>query len=191
MAEVLRSISRLLLRGVDLVYHWHHKSEPVGPMLLVNASIHDGPDKRFEDGTLIRHGDAIGAIHFDNRVTAGMAGRSSRAAALEFKRLLVESLAALARKSVDDPDYSGFTAYCGITWIPPHGAKLGFETEVLPDGGRKRYLMKFFRVLLWVVAPSKETRKSARLEPIAFWMTRKRLLELYLEQESPQAGAGM
>lgn len=180
MTGLLRGLFRRILRLVDIVYHWRHKSEPVGPMLLVNAAVHDGPDKRFADGTLVRQGDVIGAIHFDNRVTAKLVSRSSRAAALQFMGLLKESLAALARKSVDEPEYARYTAYCGITWLPPHGAKMGFETEPLPDSGRKRYLMRFFRVLVWIVAPAPDTRTPAQLEPIAYWMTRKSLLSLHL-----------
>jgi len=81
---------------------------------------------------------------------------------------------------VEDPDYARYPVYCGITWLAPHGEKLGFETEPLPEGDRKKFLMRFFRVLVWIVAPAAETRESAKLEPIAFWMTRARLQELYL-----------
>lgn len=188
MTGLLRALSRPLLRVVDIVYHWRHKSEPVGPMLLVNAAIHDGPDKQFADGTLVKHGDVICAFHFDNRVTANLTSRSSRAAALEFKRLLVESFTALARKSIEEPGYAQYAAYCGITWMPPHGAKLGFETEPLPEGDRKRFLMRFFRILVWIVAPAKDTRGSARFEPTAFWMTRKTLHSLYLDDADEARG---
>lgn len=181
MTALLRGLFRRILRIVDVIYHWRHGSEAVGPMLLVNASVHDGPDKQFADGTLVRQGDVIGAIHFDNRVTANIASRSTHAAAIEFRRLLVDSLAALARKSADSPGYARYPVYCGITWIPPHGARLGFETEPLPDSGRKRFLTRFFRFLLWTVTPAEDTRASMRFEPIVFWMTKKSLLSLYLK----------
>lgn len=184
MTTLVRGVFRLILRVVDVIYHWRHGSEPVGPMMLVNKTVHDGPDKELADGTLVRHGDIIGAIHFDNRVTSRMASGSSRAAALHFLRLLRESLAALAQKAATDPAYSRYPAYVGITWLPPHGAKLGFETEPLPEGDRKRFLMRFFRLLVWVVAPAEETRASAKLEPIAFWMTRKQLLAYHLKPEA-------
>lgn len=188
MTAALRGIFRFLLRGVDLVYHWRHHSEAVGPMLLVNQTVHEGPDKQFADGTLVKQGDVIGAIHFDNRVTANMVGRSSRAAALHFKRLLAESLAALAKKSVDETAYARYPAYLGITWLPSHGARMGFETEPLPPGRRRRFLMRFFRLLVWIVAPAKETRAIARFEPIAFWMTRKQLLARHLDAADAASG---
>ena len=96
-------------------------------------------------------------------------------------KLLIGSLVVLAHKSVDDPGYARYPAYCGITWLPPHGEKLGFETEPLPEGDRKKFLMRFFRILVWVIAPAAETRESANLEPIVFWMTRNKLQELYLD----------
>lgn len=176
MTVLLRGLLRLVLRCVDFVYHWRHHSEAVGPLLLVNASVHDGPDKEFADGTLIRHGDTIGAIHFDNRVTAKFTSRSARAAAIQLLRVLMQSLEVLAQKSVDDPEYARFKVYRGITWLPSHGATVGFETEPLAEGRRRRFLTRFFRVLVWAVAPSAETRTSAHVEPIVFWMTRTQLL---------------
>ena len=187
MTTLARGFLRLILRVVDVIYHWRHKSKPVGPMMLVNAVVHDGPDKAFADGTLVKQGDVIGAIHFDNRVTSRLASHSSRAAAQRFVRLLLESLAALAQKAANDSAYARYPAYVGITWLPPHGVKMGFETEPMPEGGRRRYLTRFFRLLVWVVAPAQETRDSAKPEPIVFWMTKKRLLELHLETNTEKA----
>ena len=181
MTRLFRGLMRLVLRLVDLVYHWRHKSEAIGPMLLVNPIIHDGPDKQFADGTIIHHGDRIAAIHFDNRVTGNFTSRSSRAAALEFLRLLFESLEALAQRAANDPDYARYPVYQGITWFSPHGMKMGFETEPMADSHRRSYLMRFFRVLVWVVAPAKETRGRTQLEPTVFWMTRQQLLDRYLD----------
>lgn len=191
MTELLRRVCRSILRVVDLVYHWRHESQAVGPMMLISPAIHEGPDKTFADGTTIHAGDPIGAIHFDNQVTASLDNRSSKTAALHFMRLLKESLVVLARKSVDEPGYARFAAYCGITWLPPHGVQLGFKTEPLPEGRRKRFLLRFFRVLIWIVAPASETRTAARPEPIAFWMTRKQLLAQYApgSQHQPKAQA--
>ena len=189
MTRLARGFLRLILRVVDVIYHWRHKSEPVGPMMLVNESVHDGPDKVFADGTLVKQGDIIGAIHFDNRVTSRLASHSSRAAALRFVRLLRESLAALAQKAANEPVYARYPAYVGITWLPPHGVKMGFETEPMPEGGRRRYLTRFFRLLVWVVAPAQETRDSANPEPIVFWMTRKQLLAFHLKPEAEKTAS--
>ena len=191
MTELLRRVCGFLLRGVDFVYHWRHHSEIVGPMLLISPSVHSGPDQTFEDGTLVREGDNIGAIHFNNQTTIKLRSHSSRAAASHFMKLLIESLEALARRSVDDPVFQKYSAYCGITWLPPHGGKLGFVTVPIEDSPRKKNLRRFFSLLVWIVAPAEESRKAAKPEPIAYWMTRKQLLSQYLEDRRQEERASL
>jgi len=181
---MLRESARYLLQFVDWLYHRLHRSEPVGPLMMVSHGVHKGPDKHFNDGTVLVEGDAIGDFHIDNRIIAQLNPRSSRAAALRFGRLLYESFGELARKSVDEAGWSRYRAYRGVTWMPPHGqTTFGFETEPLEEGPRKRFLGVFFRVLVWVVAPAAETRASVSIEPTVFWMTRKQLLKNFIEKE--------
>jgi hypothetical protein len=65
----------------------------------------------------------------------------------------------------------------GITWFKPHGNKVGFESEPLPEGRQKWLLKNHFRLLLYALFPHLAKRENARLEPHRFWLTKNRLIE--------------
>ena len=184
--------ARLLLRGVlrlvDKVYHWRHQSVPVGPLVLVSPATYEGPQKRFIDGTVLQPGDPIGEIHFDNRVSARFVGQTSRTAAISMLSVLRKSLRELAGKAVAEKPFCEYRAYRGITWMPPRGKSIGFEHEPLPESPYKRYLERYFKLLVWVVASARETRDNAMIEPVAFWMSRDELLNHHLKDRKAVKG---
>lgn len=181
MINPVRLLLRGVLRLVDRIYHWRHKSVAVGPLVLVSPATFEGPQKRFNDGTVLQPGDPIGEIHFDNRVSARFVGQTSRTAAISFLGVLRTSLSELAGKAATEAPWREYRAYRGITWMPPRGKSIGFEHEPLPESDYKRYLERYFKLLVWVVASAKETRENAKIEPVAFWMTRDELLSHHLK----------
>jgi len=85
----------------------------------------------------------------------------------------------LADRARQDPMFADLTVYHAVSWLPPHGQRIGFITEPFPDGARKRSIAAYFRLLVWAYAPAKETRASARPDPTIYWLTRMDLLRRF------------
>ena len=96
---------------------------------------------------------------------------------MRFARLLRESLRHLADATRDDPTLRDVPVFHGVTWIREHGERVGFVSEPLPTGPRRRLLGAHFRILRWVFAPSLRTSVTGAPEPRLFWLTRSDLLE--------------
>jgi hypothetical protein len=63
-----------------------------------------------------------------------------------------------------------------VTWIRDHGAHVGFVSEAVPAGLRRRLLAAHFRLLRWVFAPSLRAARTETPDPRMFWLTRSDLL---------------
>lgn len=175
-------LRQMLQRGLSEVdYHYRRANclQPIGPILLVGRATYHGPTLRFSDDTLLESGDDVGTLHFDNLRLSQLDASSANAAARGFAKLLFQSLSSLAEKASRDPAFPDFAVFQGISWLPTHGAGIGFVTTPLPDGLRKRLLAVYFGLLIRAFAPALETRISARPDPHFYWLTRKQLLGRY------------
>lgn len=131
---------------------------------------------------LIRSGERIGVLHLDNARVAALHedGRPPMAVGLEFRRLLIESLGALAAEARDGQRLAGLSAFTAVT-IFHHGLRrLGFETQ--RDGlVWPRVTALYQRALLGSLHPNGALRRhrppSAGAERL--WISRDRLLALY------------
>lgn len=171
----VRKIAQSCLRRVDDRYHHRHRLQPVGEVLYVGRSRYRGPAMAFADGTRLAPGDFIGTLHFNNLRFTQLDGATSRRAALRFARLMLESMHVLADSARQDPLFSDLAVYHAVSWLPPHGQRIGFITAPFPDGPRKRLIAAYFRLLVWTFAPAEQTRASARPDPTVYWLTRKQL----------------
>jgi hypothetical protein len=131
----------------------------------------------FADGTRLAPGDAYGALHFDNSRIAALGEGSRIRTGVRFARLLRESLRDLADATRNDPALQDLPVFHGVTWIREHGDRVGFVSEPLPAGTRRRLLAAHFRLLRWVFAPSLRTSVTDAPEPRRFWLTRSDLVE--------------
>ena len=61
------------------------------------------------------------------------------------------------RATREDPALRDLPAFHGVTWIRDHGGQVGFVSEPLPAGLRRRLLSAHFRMMRWVFAPSLRT----------------------------------
>lgn|GEM_PF-155492 len=175
LAEGVRWIAQSGLQKVDELYRRSHRLQPVGPVLYAGRTRYRGPAREFADGTRLRPGDCIGTLHFDNgRFPALDMGTAARSA-LRFARLMLESMHALADLARLDPTFADLGVYHAVTWLPPHGRKVGFVTETYPHGLRRRLLAIHFRMLVWTFAAAEQTRATARPEPTIYWLTRQAL----------------
>ena len=179
MMDRLRQITQSCLRRVDDLYHKRHRLQSAGEVLYVGRSRYRGPAMEFADGTRLAPGDLVGTLHFNNARFPRIEANTSRRAALRFARLMLESMQLLADKARQDPLFSDLAVYHAVSWLPPHGQRIGFITEPFPDGPRKRLLAAYFRLLVWAFAPAEETRASARPDPTVYWLTRKELLRRF------------
>ena len=173
----VRNLARASLMWVDRIYRRRHQLRPVGPVLYVGRARYPGPAMTFADGTRLAPGDEYGALHFDNSRIASLGEGSRIRTGVRFARLLRDSLAHLAEATRDDPALRDLPAFHGVTWIRDHGRQVGFLSEPLPAGLRRRLLSAHFRMMRWVFAPSLRTSVADAPEPRRFWLTRSDLLE--------------
>jgi hypothetical protein len=175
----VRQITQSCLIRVDDLYRIRHRLQPVGEVLYVGRSRYRGSPMAFADGTRLAPGDLVGTLHFNNARFPRIEADTSRRAALRFVRLMLESMHILAERARRDSLFSDLAVYHAVSWLPPHGQRLGFITEPFPDGPRKRLMAAYFRLLVWAYAPAEQTRASARPDPTIYWLTRKELLRQF------------
>lgn len=175
MALGLRSIGRRLLRRIDGWYRRKFALRPLGPVLMVGYEPYQGDPRVFPDGTRLAARQLIGTLHFNNVRLAALRGRTRQRVGLRFARLFRRSLQCLAEQAQSDPVYKNVLVYHGITWFKPHGRAVGFVSETLPDGWRRRWLTAYFRVLAWGFTPLPE-QAAAAPQPRRFWITREELI---------------
>lgn len=186
MAPLRHMVSRCLFE-VDHLYRRYHRLQPVGEVLSVGRRRYRGSTLAFDDGTRLVSGETIGTLHFNNARLRQLDGRTPAAAGTAFARLMRTSLAILAEKARHDPAFSGVAAYHGVTWLPPHGRAIGFTTRPLPDGTRTRLLARHFQLLIWAYAPGQRVRGRVRPVPIAYWITRRALLQHFPNRQETAA----
>jgi processive 1,2-diacylglycerol beta-glucosyltransferase len=179
LMDWVRQITQSCLRRVDDLYRNRHRLQPAGEVLYVGRSRYRGPAMEFADGTRLAPGDLVGTLHFNNARFPQIEADTSRRAALRFLRLMLESMHILADRARQDPMFSDLAVYHAVSWLPPHGQRIGFTTEPFPDGPRKRLIAAYFRLLVWAYAPAEQTRASARPDPTIYWLTRKELLRQF------------
>lgn len=171
----VRQITQSALCKVDDRYHRRHGLQPIGEVLYAGRARYHGPAREFADGTRLTPGDFIGTLHFNNARFPRIEADTATRAALRFARLMLESMRILADRARQDAGFADLTVYHAVSWLPPHGQRIGFITEPFPDGPRKRLIAAYFRLLVWAFAPAEQTRVAARPDPTVYWLTRKEL----------------
>ncbi|MCC7548946.1 MAG: hypothetical protein IT532_14390 [Burkholderiales bacterium] len=177
--EALRSLTRTALHGIELGYRHAHHLQPLGRVLLLGRGRHRGPAIALDDGTCIERDCAIGVLHLNNLGFDGMHTTSAVSAARAFGREMLVSMQALADAARGDPRFTDVQAFHATSWLPPHGSRLGFVATPLPPGPGTRMRAAWFALLLWAFAPAQETRRLARPQPHAYWLSRRCLLERF------------
>jgi len=177
----VRQIAQSALGRVDDLYHQRHRLQPVGEILYVGRARYRGPARQFADATRLAPGELVGTLHFNNARFPQIDAASSSRAALRFVRLMLESMQILASRAREDPLFSDLAVYHAVSWLPPHGRRIGFTTEPFPPGPRKRLIAAYFRLLVWAFAPAEQTRAAARPDPTIYWLTRTQLLHRFGE----------
>lgn len=180
------AVANRVFRGLEWSYCRVLRLEPVGPLLYIGRRTYRGPQREL-GGMQIRPGDPVGIMHFNNgALQEAQADRNEANGGFVFARLLVKAMRVLAERVERDPAYAGIRAFYGITWIPPHGQRLGFVIEPLPDSWRARWLRFYFRTLLFAFNPRASRQMGGALRPQRFWMPRDGLLTHFGGGRSPR-----
>lgn len=175
MALRLRSIGRRLLRRIDGWYRRRFALRPLGPVLMVGCEPYHGDPRVFPDGTRLAARQLIGTLHFNNLRLAALRGHTRQRVGLRFARLFRRSLQRLAEQAQSDPVLKNVLVYHGITWFKPHGRAVGFVSETLPDGWRRRWLTAYLWMLAWGFTPLPQHAVTVA-QPRRFWITREELI---------------
>jgi hypothetical protein len=190
-----RPCYRRVVVACDRAYRWFHGLDhpdaEVGPVLRVE--VRRGRVTRvLPDGTVLRPGDRIGALHLNNErlATIHVDGRSPRAVGLEFRRQFLASLRTLADLAAAGGPLSDVHAF-SVTTIFSNGMgpRLGFVAEpgapVWP-----RAVAVYQRALLASLHPAGTLRLSGSAHRRAqrLWLTRPKLLALYGGASASRAG---
>lgn len=168
--KAARDIAGQMLLRLDLAYHRWRRLRPVGPALYIGRERYAGPERRFGDGTRLLPGATIGTLHFNNARAAEFALLGRQRLGLRFGRLLRESMAELARLA-RALSAEGVEVYCGVTWLRPHGLQVGFVSEPVPAGWRRRLLAAHFGLLGWALGARASGQRGGRELPRVFWIT--------------------
>lgn len=177
----LRRLARRCLVVVDRAYRrWHHL-RPVGPVMYIGRTRYRGPERQFADGAILRSGDFIGTMHFDNQRLAALANDSPSATGMHFARLVFPSLRRLGDLLQTDEAFRDVAVVQGVGWFH-HGTELGVVNEPLPPGPRRRFLARYLRLLVWAFAPNERSAHSVQPEPTVTWLTRHVLLTRFARE---------
>lgn len=184
---------RKLLNIVDRLYKWLHHLKPVGSIFYTEIKIYKSAPLNLSDGTILRCGDKICVLHFNNERIALMHNESKGNAGIAFVRHVTLSLSELANKLHNDKAYEGVVALGGITWLHREGAKkMGFDSY--PMRGFWRLLWLRIKFSLYIRSVGKRqmsvnpVRKRGllmghsnrvKIKPQALWMSKTRLLRHY------------
>jgi hypothetical protein len=136
-------------------------------------------DVRFGDGTALRRGDRAGVIHLDNEevVRLHRIGRPETATGLELRRLVVASLAELARRAAPGGPLDDVRAFAALTIYPYGLERLGFERDLERTGSA--VVAAYQRALVAWLFPGAQGRMAHRLRAQLLWIPRERLLARY------------
>jgi hypothetical protein len=168
----------------DSLWRRWHGVEKMDELVSLSYENYQGERRLMNDDTWLEPGDRLAILHFNHECfsTPSTNPREYARAALRFRRLLVKSFTQLAARFESEAKFNEIKALHGVTWIAPHGEKVGFMIERLPDSWLNRGRQFYFRLLLKTFFPALAARENTRLQPHAFWLTRNNLLDYFSEE---------
>jgi hypothetical protein len=175
------SLLQRFMYWYDARWRRKHNVEKIDELISLSFEEYRGDRHPMNDGTWIESGDRLAILHF-NRECFDQGGTSARDYArsgLRFRKLLMNSFTQLATQMNSDERLRDVKAFHGISWIPPHGEKLGFLIEPVPDSLVNTIRKFYFKILLKAFFPTLAARENNRLQPHAYWLTRQHLFKYF------------
>lgn len=170
----------------DTYWRRKHGVEKFNDLLSFSFETFSGERRVMNDGTWVEPGDHLAILHFNRECFMNSSANPKHYTrnALRFRKLLLSSFRNLAERIDSHEKLTQVKVFHGISWLPPHGEKLGFLIERVPDSALT-YVRKFyFRVLLRVFFPHVSALENNRIQPHAYWLTRQNLLRYFPAEQS-------
>jgi hypothetical protein len=179
-----------LWRAYDATYRWYHRVEdlPGESVVRINVAPHRGRTVALGDGTVVRAGDLVGFIHFNNgRVRAiHERTRDPARAGILMRRAFERSLEILARLGEADPRYRTVKAFTALTIFHQGAQRAGFE--IFPPRSKlsAKIVAAYGRSLLTRFHPrgAERVRRARFAEARVLWISRAELFRRYAPARS-------
>ncbi len=153
--------------------NWRDKVRPIGlgSFLRYSVAHYSGKDRVLKDGTLVRHGDAIIMLHYNNPLITQMIAQNQftpwRALRLAARDIQVLEEAVLQGNLGD------VKAMYGVSLLAATGPRLDFETRILPHSPYWSLVRYFMIGMIALYHPdgwkhASRTRES--VWPAEFWL---------------------
>jgi hypothetical protein len=160
---------------------WRRKNgvEKFDDLLSFSFEIFSGERRLMNDGTWVEPGDYLAILHFNRECFSSASSNPQHYIrnALRFRKLLLSSFRQLAKDINEHEKLVNVKVFHGISWLPPHGEKLGFLIERLPNSALNLVRKFYFKVLLKTFFPHVSALDKNRIEPHAYWLTRQNLIK--------------
>lgn len=162
---------------------WRRRNgvEKFDDLLSFSFETFSGERRIMNDGTWVEPGDYLAILHFNREcfTNASAHPKDYIRNALRFRKLLLSSFRQLAKDINKNEKFIRVKALHGVSWLPPHGEKLGFLIERLPDSTLNSLRKFYFKILLTVFFPHVAATEKNPIQPHAYWLTRKNLLKYF------------
>ncbi|MFS0872061.1 polysaccharide deacetylase family protein [Paenibacillus xylanilyticus] len=173
--------------GWEKLFHWVYHlrtASPEDPLLHYRSRVYHGALVEMNEGQVIRNGDPVIELHFDNKklFELGMTSRSSMHLAIRMIRAMEQQLPDLARQIATEPELRSAKALYGVSMINRGPEKFGFTVKELPPGPFSSASKVYLKLLLSVIHPSGTKRlkqRSEQLVPKMIAMPLDTLMERY------------
>lgn len=155
-----------------------------GGVLRWNPRRYRGASFTLDDGTVVRDGDIIGELHFNNERVMEIAknAENEAGAALGVARALTESLADLARALEEGRIGPEVKCFWGLTFFHRGAERFGFQVEPVRGFYRREVIGRFEKLVLSMYhreGARRLSRGRAGLVPMEVWLSRSTLAKRY------------
>ncbi|OBP16049.1 hypothetical protein A5320_01055 [Rheinheimera sp. SA_1] len=160
--------------------YWRRRNgvEKFDELLSFSFEQYAGERRLMNDQSWVEPGDWLAILHFNRECFVSISAnpKDKLRNALRFRKQLLLSFSHLAKDLTASEKFGRVKAFHGVSWIPPHGEKLGFLIERLPDSPLSRLRKIYFSILIKTFFPHLVAAEKNRIQPHAYWLTRQSLL---------------
>lgn len=176
----------------DGLWRRWHNVEKHDDLFSYGLEIYKGEHRQMNDGTWLAPGDQLIILHFNREcfINPGTSARDYVRSALHFRKLILASFGLMAKRLQQDEKLREVKALHGVSWLPPHGEKVGFMIERLPDSPLNAFRKFYFRLLLKTFFPVLAARENQRLQAHAYWLTRQNLFNYFSKEARDELEPG-
>ncbi len=183
---MMGAIGYSIMCWYDAYWRRKHGVEKFDELLSFSFEPFKGERRQLNDGTWIEPGDPLAVIHFNRECFAGIPANQKDYLrnGLRFRKLLLASLRRLAACIEHNERFNGIKVLQGVSWLPPHGEKLGFFIEPRKASLPAFFQAMYFRVLLKTFFPHVAALQNGKIQAHVYWLTRRNLHKYFSTEPS-------